>query len=100
VSRPVVRDALVGEEVVRQQRIAPHAVAPFQQTIERLLTEDIDTLYLEQLTQNAMSDSEVGSGLGYLTMLHDHGVTLAWEFASSLQDPDVVTVTTMARLSV
>src|SRR5262245_45683727 len=67
--------------------IAPHAVAAFQQAIERLLTEDIDTLYLEQLTHNAESDSADGSGLGYLTMLHDYGVTLAWEFASALQNP-------------
>ena len=80
--------------------IAPHAVAAFQEIIERMLTEDIETLYLEQLTQNAMSDSGDSSGLGYLTMLHDHGVALAWQFAPSLQDPDVVTVTTMARLSV
>jgi hypothetical protein len=78
----------------------PHTVAAFQQLIERLLTEDTDTLYMEQLTHNAENDSAAGSGLGYLTMLHDYGVTLAWEFASSLQDPDVVTVTTMARLSV
>jgi hypothetical protein len=74
--------------------IDPHAVAAFQQTIERLLTENTDTLHMEQLTR---AD---GSGLGYLTMLHDYGVALAWEFAPSLQDPDVVTVTTMARLSV
>ena len=78
----------------------PHAVAAFQQVITRLLTEDIDTLYMAQLTHNAASDSAAGAGLGYLTMLHDYGVTLAWEFAPSLQDPDVVTVTTMARLSV
>jgi hypothetical protein len=74
--------------------IDPHAVAAFQQTIERLLTEHTDTLHMEQLTH---AD---GSGLGYLTMLHDYGVALAWQFAPSLQDPDVVTVTTMARLSV
>ena len=80
--------------------VDPHAVAAFQQTIERLLTEDIDTLYMEQLMHNAESDSADGSSMGYLTMLHDYGVALAWKFAPSLQDPDVVTVTTMARLSV
>jgi hypothetical protein len=74
--------------------VDPHAVAAFQQTIARLLTEDTDTLYMEQLTH------EDGSGLGYLTMLHDYGVALAWKFAPSLQAPDVLTVTTMARLSV
>ncbi len=36
--------------------VDPHAVAAFQQTIERLLTEDIDTLYMEQLTHNADGD--------------------------------------------
>jgi hypothetical protein len=80
--------------------VDPHAMAAFQQTIERLLTEEIDTLYMEQLMHNAESDSAAGSSMGYLTMLHDHGATLAWKFAPSLQDPDVVTVTTMARLSV
>jgi hypothetical protein len=80
--------------------VDPHAVAAFQQTIARLLTADIDTLYMAQLTYNAASDSAAGAGLGYLTMLHDYGVTLAWEFGPSLQNPDVVTVTTMARLSV
>jgi hypothetical protein len=72
--------------------IDPHAAASFQQAIERLLAEDIDSLYMEQLTH--------AEGLGYLTMLHDYGVDLAWKFAPSLQDPDVLTVTTMARLSV
>jgi len=80
--------------------VDPHAVTAFQQTITRLLTEEVDTLYLAQLTHNAMSDNAAGSGLGYLTMLHDYGVALAWEFGPSLQNPDVVTVTTMARLAV
>jgi len=80
--------------------VDPHTVASFQQTIARLLTEDIDTLYMEQLLHSAASDSVAGSGLGYLTMLHDYGVALAWKFTASLQDPDVVMVTTMARLSI
>jgi hypothetical protein len=79
--------------------VDPHAVESFQQIIARLLTEDIDTLYLEQLTHNAESDSAEGSGLGYLTMLHDYGIAPARQFAPSLQDPNVITVTTMARLS-
>jgi hypothetical protein len=55
--------------------VDPHAMAAFQQTIERLLTEDTDTLYMEQLTHNAESDSAESAGLGYLTMLHDYGAT-------------------------
>src|SRR5215813_3818650 len=61
--------------------VDPHAVAAFQQTITRLLPEDIDTLYMAQLAHNAASDSAESSGLGYLTMLHDYGVALAWQFA-------------------
>jgi hypothetical protein len=80
--------------------VDPQAVAAFQQTIARLLTEDSATLYLAHLTHPVESDSPQGSGLGYLTMLHDYGVALAWKFAPSLQDPDVVTVTIMARLPV
>ena len=80
--------------------VDPHTVAAFQQTIERLLLEDTDTLYMEQLTHNAESDNVDGSSLGYLTMLHDYGAALAWKFASSLQEHDVLTVTTMVRLSV
>ena len=72
--------------------VDPHAVAVFQQTIERLLTEDIDARYMAQLAQ--------ADGMGYLTMLHDYGAALAWKFAPSLQEPDVVTVTTMVRLSI
>jgi hypothetical protein len=72
--------------------VDPHAVAVFQQSIERLLTEDIDARYMAQLAQ--------AGGLGYVTMLHDYGAALAWKFAPSLQDPDVVTVTTMVRLSI
>src|SRR5215510_14442673 len=80
--------------------VDPHAVAAFQQTIERLFVEDTDTLYMEQLMHNAESDSADSSSMGYLTMLHDYGVALAWKFAPSFQDPDVVMVTTMARLAV
>jgi hypothetical protein len=80
--------------------VDPQAVTAFQQVIARLLTEDTATLYMAQLTHNTESDSIEGSGLGYLTMLHDYGVALAWKFAPSRRDPDVVRVTTMARLSI
>ena len=76
----------------------PQTVAPFQQYIQRLLTEDPDALYMEQLEHNAAEDHNGASGLGFLTMLNDYGATLAWRFTCLGQD--VVTVTTMVRLSV
>jgi len=80
--------------------VDPHTVEAFQRAIERLLTEDTDTLYMVRLTLHTESTGADGAGLGYLTMLHDYGAALAWKFAPSLQDPDVTTVTTMVRLSV
>jgi hypothetical protein len=79
--------------------IDPQALGAFQHFIQRLLSEDIDDLYMEQLTRNA-EDTQGESGLGCLTMLQDYGTLLAWKFERHDQDDDVVTVTTMARLSV
>ena len=80
--------------------VAPQVVEAFQHFIQRLLSEDIDDLYMEKLTRNAEESSQSESGLGYLTMLQDYGTLLAWKFEWHDQDDDVMTVTTMARLSV
>jgi hypothetical protein len=78
----------------------PHTVEAFQQLIQRLLTEDTDALYLEQITHNADNDPMGDSGLGYLTMINDYPATLAWKFAPLAQDATVFSVTTMVRLVV
>ncbi len=78
----------------------PHAIEAFQQVIQRLLTEDIEALYMEQFMRNAEEETEPGSGVGYLTMLQDYRATLAWKFEPLAEDDNVVTVTTMVRLSV
>jgi hypothetical protein len=80
--------------------VDPHAVESFQSFLHRLLTEDTNDLYVEQLTQNAEDSDADQSGLGYLTMLNDYGTTLAWKFEPSPQAPDVLTVITMARIVV
>lgn len=80
--------------------IDPGKIEAFQQFIQRLLTGDPDTLYMEQLERNAEDDSDGASGLGFLTMLNDYGATLAWKFADRAQDEEGVTVTTMVRLTV
>jgi hypothetical protein len=80
--------------------INPHTVEAFQRLITRLLTEDSEAFYLEQLTRNAEEDTESSSGVGFLTMLTNYGATLAWKFASHDKDPDVTLVTTMVRLTV
>ncbi len=79
--------------------IAPHAVGPFQTYIQRLLTEDIETLYLQQLERSVLNVNN-GARLGLLTMLNDYDARLAWKFETDHQDPDLITVTTMVQLTV
>lgn len=79
--------------------INPHTVEAFQHWITRLLTEDSEEFYLEQLMRNAEEDAESGAGVGFLTMLANYGATLAWKFAAHDEDPDVMMVTTMVRLT-
>lgn len=85
--------------------VDPQTIADFQTFVQRLLTEDTDELFMEQLMQNAekedADDETAGqSGLGYLTMINDYGVTLAWKFEPPEPNSDVIMVTTMAQLKV
>lgn len=80
--------------------VDPKTIEPFHHLIQRLLSEDVDDLYMEQLMRNAEEETEDDSGMGYLTMLHDYGARLAWKFEALAQDAEVVTVTTMVKLSV
>lgn len=76
--------------------VDPTEVESFQAFLQRLLTEDVGELYVERLELNAKNDSDGASGLGFLTMLHDYGTTLAWRFEDD--DQDVSSVTTMVKL--
>lgn len=80
--------------------VNPETIKPFQAFIHRLLTEDPEALYMEQLERNADADDDDASGLGFLTMLHDYDATLAWRFVSSEQNGAGVVVTTMVQFSV
>ncbi|MDH3603557.1 MAG: ATP-binding protein, partial [Candidatus Tectomicrobia bacterium] len=80
--------------------VNPDSVGDFQQFIQRLVTEDTDELFLDQLMRNAEAENGDGSGLGYLTMINDYGATLAWQFTPLAPDATVMTVTTMARMPV
>jgi hypothetical protein len=78
--------------------IDPQTVLDFQARIQTLLTEDTQTLYLEQLEKNAADERNTGSGLGLLTMVNDYGARLAWKFETFPQEPDVIIMTTMVQL--
>lgn len=72
----------------------------FQALIQRLLTEDPDELYMEQLMANAEGKNDGGSGLGFLTMINNYNARLAWKFEPAGDDPLVMIVTTMVDLAV
>lgn len=80
--------------------VDPATLEPFQQFIQRLLTEDPGDMYIAQLEHNAENDGDGSSGLGFLTMLNDYGATVAWKFGGDGADHDGATVTTMVRLAV
>ena len=50
---------------------------------------------------NAMATDDDGSasGMGFLTMLNDYGVKIAWNFSTPARPGDEVAVTTMVRMS-
>lgn len=76
---------------------ASQNIEAFKQLIEQLLVEDSEMLYLEQLMRHAESDSKGSSGIGYLTMLNNYGVELAWKLEPIDEDTEVVKVTTMVQ---
>jgi hypothetical protein len=80
--------------------VDPKSLVAFQQCIQRLLTEDPNDLYMEQLTSNVETENGGVSALGILTMLNDYGATVAWKFVSVVPEADVMTVTTMVRVPV
>ena len=103
-SNPMVSIEMILEadiiSLYTKNRFDPNMIEPFQQFIQRMLTEDPNELYLEQIERNAEDDSDGSSRLGFLTILNDYGATLAWKFTDCAQDGDDVAVTTMVQLAV
>lgn len=78
--------------------ISPQSAGPFQIFIQKLLTNDPQTLYFEQLLRAADEGNGSNSGLGLLTMLNDYAVRLAWKFETLAENADLVVVTAMVQL--
>ncbi len=79
--------------------IARSAAASFRSRIQSLLTKAPFELYVQQVQTNMTAGHPSGSGLGFLTMLHDYEAKLAWKFAPLPQHTCII-VTTMVELSV
>lgn len=72
----------------------------FKHFINRLLTEDPNALYMEQLLQNEEYDnnSNTISALGYLTSINDWNALLGWKFEDFEGESDTQEVTVMVQL--
>jgi hypothetical protein len=73
-------------------------VKKFEALVRRIVTEDTNMLFLEQMERNAAEEGSGQSGIGILTMINDYGLKLSWKF--STDESGVVTVTTLARLPI
>lgn len=78
--------------------IAQDSIPKFQAFINRLLSEDVDELFTEQLEYNSDHKKNGTSGLGYLTMLNDYGVEIAWRLSESDEFSADTALTTMVRM--
>ena len=80
--------------------VNPQTVGEFQQYIQTVLTEDPGELYIRQLERNASDEHSIESRLGFLTLLNDYEVELAWKFEHFQQNSENVIVTTMVELEI
>jgi hypothetical protein len=64
--------------------------------LERLQSSDLEALFQDQLEQN-LTEGIQQSSLGFLTLLLDYGVDLAWKFETV---ESIIWLTTMARMEI
>ncbi len=72
----------------------------FQSFIQKLLSSDLQELYVEQVEASSMDENSSASGLGFLTMINDHKARLGWKFEALSATPDIIAVTVMAQIAV
>ena len=68
--------------------------------IEELLTGSTEELYFQRIEAHAATDDADSSAhVGFLTMLNNYNIRLAWRFESAENEPANVTLTIMVRLN-
>lgn len=98
--------------------VEPNSLEQFRGFIQKLITEDPQEMYMEQMLSNLEdvtdmepetepeTDSEAeasmagGSGLGLLTMLNDYDAKLGWQFSFPDSEPQNPKVTTMVKVEI
>lgn len=71
----------------------------FKVFIQKLLASNPEDFYISQVEASAEDENADISGLGFVTMINDYHVKLGWKFESTDSNPEVVSVTTMAQLT-
>ena len=79
--------------------IDPAVIESWQHELNRILTEDPNELFMEQLMNNE-ADENSDSGLGYLSMINDWNAKLAWKFEPVQDDAKAQKVTVMVQLPI
>ncbi|NET57054.1 MAG: ATP-binding protein [Symploca sp. SIO2E6] len=72
----------------------------FQVFIQTLLACDPEEFYIQQVEASAEDENAEMSGLGFLTMINDYQAGLGWKFEPQPSAPEIITVTSMALVSV
>ncbi len=80
--------------------IDPDIISEFQKTIKLLQTKDPQELLLKQMELVGNDETNQATGLGYLTLLVDYGVELAWKFDTLKEKNDLNVVTTLASMKI
>lgn len=77
----------------------PENAEKFQTFLTQLLAADPEEFYVAQVEKSLEEDSDA-SGLGFLTMINDYSAKLGWKFATINTDSQILTVTSMVRITV
>ena len=76
--------------------VSPDKIHDFQVFIQKILSEDLNEMYLTQMEKSA-EEGSTESRMGFITMMLDYETPIAWKFE---KEDNVDVVTTMVRLPI
>jgi len=77
--------------------LKPGADDKLKSFIEKLLTADLNELYVQQVEKSIEEDT-AASGLGMITMINDYEAKMGWKLETIPGDYPIMTVTTMVQI--
>jgi hypothetical protein len=91
---------LLGETVIlfSTNCLKKNRLNRLKKAINELLSEDLETLYIEKLEVLAEENNMTDSGLGLLTIIHDYGAEIGWKLETIDDLSDIIKLTTMVQI--